>query len=306
MSFSFLYPWVLFFLAIPALLLYWTWWRPGRRLVLPFDHGRPGSGTAWRILIDLAASVAPLLLALAIVLLAGPQKLGEPRDKRVLTNIEICLDISFSMTTPFGDGSRYDTAMQAVDEFLNSRKGDAFGLTFFGNSTMHWVPLTTDVSAIRCAPPFMRPENVPEWFNGTEIGRALRACKEVLSQRQEGDRMIILVTDGLSADLFGGVDMEIARELKADNITVYAVIIGMSTIQDEIVNITQLSGGEALLAGDADAMKTVFQRIDQMKQTRLEKTIGETLDDFVIWSIIGLSLLGMGVTSLFGLRYTPW
>lgn len=306
MSLSFLYPWVLFFLVVPAALLYWTWLRADRRLVLPFDHGRPGKGSGWRFLFTVIESVPPLLLALAIILLAGPQRLGEPKDKRVLTNIELCLDISGSMTAPFGDGSRYDTAMKSLDDFLTYRKGDAFGLTFFGNNTLHWVPLTSDVSAIRCSPPFMRPENAPLWMGGTEIGRALRACSRVLSERQEGDRMIVLVSDGASSDLYFGSDKEIARELRANAITVYAVIIGMGKIQDEIVNITQLTGGEAFLAGDADAMKTIFRRIDQMKLTRLEKTIGETLDDFFLWSVIGLALVGVAVTALFGLRYTPW
>src|SRR3954454_13668358 len=114
------------------------------------------------------------------------------------------------MVAPSGDGSRYDTAMNSVQEFLDYRKGDAFGLTFFGNNVLHWVPLTSDISAIKCAPPFMRPENVPPWLASTEIGRALRACKKVLAQRQEGDRMIILVTDGDSYDLYGGEDQAIA------------------------------------------------------------------------------------------------
>lgn len=306
MNVSFLYPWVLFLLVLPAALLYWTWVRPGRRLVLPFDHGRPGHGAVWQILIGLMESLPPLLLAVALILLAGPQRLGEPKDKRILTNIELCLDVSGSMTAQFGDGSRYDTAMKSLEEFVTYRKGDAFGLTFFGNNTLHWVPLTSDVSAIRCSPPFMRPENLPPWFNGTEIGKALRACSRILSERQEGDRMILLVTDGESFDLHGGNDKEIAREMKANNIAVFAVIIGMSNIQDEIVNITHLTGGEAFLAGDADAMKTIFRRIDQMKQTRLVKSIGETLDDFKLWCILGLSLVGVGVCSLFGLRYTPW
>jgi Ca-activated chloride channel family protein len=309
MSASFLYPWVLFLLVIPAGLLYWTWRRPGRRLTLPFDHGLPGTGSGWRVLMGVMESAPPLLLAVAVVLLAGPQRLGEPRDRRVLTNIEVCLDVSGSMETPFGDGSRYDTAMKSLDDFLTYRKGDAFGLTFFGNNTLHWVPLTSDVSAIRCSPPFMRPENAPPWLGGTDIGKALRSCAKVLSERQEGDRMILLITDGEDPDLAGGNDKEIARELKANNISVYAVIIpeaGVHGIQDEIVTITHLTGGDAFLAGDADALKVIFRRIDQMKQTRVQKTIGETLDDFAPWTVVGLSLAGVGVTSLFGLRYTPW
>jgi Ca-activated chloride channel family protein len=303
---SFIYPWLLLLLLGPLALLVWVWLRAGRRLVLPFDHGQPGTGWGWRLLLGAAESLPPLLLAVAIILLAGPQRYGEPQAKRRLTNIQVCLDISYSMTTEFGDGSRYDTAMKAIDQFLGYRKGDALGLTFFGNSVLHWCPLTSDVSAIRCAPPFMRPENVPEWFNGTEIGRALRACKALLAERQEGDRMILLVTDGESADLFGDNAETIAKEMRDNNITVFATIIGMDRIQDEIVTITHTTGGEAFEAGDPDALKAVFRKIDQMKQAPLEKTIADTLDDFLPCSVIGLSLLGLCGLAAFGVRYSPW
>ncbi len=302
---SFAHWYVLFFLVIPAALLVWVWRRQGRHVVLPFDYAPPG-GRGWEFVLKVAESVPALLLAVVLVLLAGPQKLGEPKEKRALTNIEMCVDISGSMTAAFGDGSRYDAAMKAAEEFCTYRKGDAFGLTFFGNNWLHWCPLTTDVSAFRCALPFMRPENAPPGFGGTEIGKALRACIKVLTPRQEGDRMILLISDGDSFDLHGGNAEAIARELKDNNITVFAVIIAMDRIQDEIITITGSTGGEAFLAGDTDALKVVFKRIDQMKQTRLEKTVAETLDDFFLWSVVGLSLLGACTLTLFGLRYTPW
>jgi Ca-activated chloride channel family protein len=303
---NFLYPLVLLLLVVPAALLVWTWRRRGREVVLPFDHGRPGRGIAWRLLLDLAESVPALLLAVAVVVLAGPQRYGEPTEKRRLTNIELCLDISGSMTAEFGDGSRYDAAMKAVNEFIDFRKGDAIGLTFFGNSTLHWCPLTADPSAIKCAPPFMRPENVPDWFGGTEIGRALRACKQVLVERQQGDRMIVLVTDGQSADLYGNAAETIARELKDANITVFAIIIGLDRIQEEIHTITGITGGEAFLAGDPEVLRTVFRRVDQMRQAPVEKKLADTLDDFRPWCVAGLVLLGLAGAVALGVRYTPW
>jgi Ca-activated chloride channel family protein len=210
------------------------------------------------------------------------------------------------MTTEFGEGSRYDAAMKSVDEFLGYRKGDAVGLTFFGNSVLHWCPLTSDTSAVRCAPPFMRPENVPMWFNGTEIARALRSCKQVLVERQEGDRMIVLLTDGLSADLYGGNAETIARELKDNGITVFAIIIGMDRIQDEIITITHTTGGEAFEAGDPDGLRAVFKRIDQMKQAQIEKMLVDTQDNFRPYCALGLCLLGLCTLTSFVLRYTPW
>ena len=303
---SFTYPLVLISLVVPAALLVGVWRREGRRVVLPFDHGRPGAGRRWRFLINLAESLPALVLAVVVLVLAGPQRFGEPKTKRALTNIELCVDVSGSMTSPFGDGSRYDTSMKEIDEFLNYRKGDAFGLTFFGNNYLHWVPLTSDVSAIRCAPPFMRPEMAPPWMGGTEIGKALRGCKKVLAERQEGDRMVILITDGDSFDLFGGNDLAVAKELKDANIAVFTIIVGYDQIQGEMQNICTLTGGEAFIAGDATALKAVFKRIDQMSQTRLEKTLAEATDWFTPYCIAGLALVGLGTLSLFGLRYTPW
>src|SRR5215212_4246929 len=116
MTLAFAYPLVLFFLVVPALLLAWVWRREGRRVVLPFDHGPAGSGRAWRVLISLAESLPALALAVVIVLLAGPQQFGAPQARRRLTNIELLVDVSGSMGTPFGDGSRYDASMKAIDQ----------------------------------------------------------------------------------------------------------------------------------------------------------------------------------------------
>ena len=73
-----------------------------------------------------------LLLAIAILLLAGPRRFEQPRSEREMTNILFCLDVSGSMTAPFGAGSRYDAAMTSLNDFISFRKGDAFGLTVFG------------------------------------------------------------------------------------------------------------------------------------------------------------------------------
>jgi Ca-activated chloride channel family protein len=246
------------------------------------------------------------LLAIAILLLAGPQTWAEPRSKRSLTNIQFCVDVSGSMTSKFGDGDRYEASMAAINTFLDRRKGDAFGLTFFGNNVLHWVPLTSDISAFRCAPPFMHPRNLPYWFGGTEIAKALEACRKVLVEREEGDRMIVLVTDGYSFDLSGGNDEKTALELKRDNIIVYTVHIADGEIPDEVVRIAAITGGEAFKPEDTASLDRIFERIDSMQKARLEKTQPEASDHFQPWCLAGLALLGLFALTAFGLRYTPW
>jgi Ca-activated chloride channel homolog len=303
---SFAYWPLLFLLVVPLILLAWVWRRHEGRIVLPFDHSQAGPGRVLQVLINLAESLPAVVLALVILLLAGPLRLGEPKTKRALTNIELCVDVSGSMTTPFGDATRYDTSMRAINDFLDYRKGDAFGLTFFGNNYLHWVPLTSDVSAIRCAPPFMRPEIAPPWMNGTEIGRALLGCKKVLMERQEGDRMIVMITDGDSYDFSGGNDLVVAKELRDANIVCYSIHVSDEVVPGEIANVTQLTGGEVYAPDDADALAKVFRKIDEMVPAKLEKTLPESLDFFWPFSIAALSLLGLWVVAQLGLRYTPW
>lgn len=299
-------PWLLLLLALPLLQLCWVWQRQSRRVVLPYDQGLAGSGRLLRAALGLGESLPALLLATAVLLLALPQELAAPKQKRALTNIQFCVDISGSMIAKFGVGNRYDAAMKAINDFLDFRKGDAFGLTFFGNSYLHWVPLTSDPSAFRCSIPFMRPENNVPGFGGTEIGKAVMACREELVARSEGDRMLILVTDGWSSDLDGGNDIEIAKKLKRDGITLFAVNIQESDARGEIVNLSRMTGGEVFNPGDQKALADVFATIDKMTKAKVEQGTAELVDWFWPFAIVGLSVLGLYGLVQLGLRYTPW
>lgn len=299
-------PWMLLLLILPLLQLCWVWRRHGRRVALPFDQGLRGSGWLLRGVLGVGESLPALLVAVAVLILALPQELAAPKQKRALTNIQFCVDISGSMTAQFGSGTRYDASMAAINEFLDYRTGDAFGLTFFGNSYLHWVPLTSDPSAFRCSIPFMRPENRIPGFGGTEIGKAVMACREELVSRSEGDRMIILVTDGWSSDLGGGNEMEIAKKLKRDGITLFAVNIQESEARGEIVNLARLTGGEVFNPGDTEALEGVFKAIDAMSKAELEQTAAELVDWFWPFALAGLCVLGLYGLVQLGVRYTPW
>ena len=67
----------------------------------------------------------------------------------------------------------------------------------------------------------------------------------------------------------------------------------MAIRSDEIVNITRMTGGEVFPVDDPEALKAVFQRIDAMRETKLEKTASELLDNFLPVCLAGLSLLGL-------------
>jgi len=115
-----------------------------------------------------------------------------------------------------------------------------------------------------------------------------------------------LVSDGYSSDLSSGNDIALAEKLAADGIVVYAVHIGGGNPPDEIANITGLTGGDVFEAGDMAGISAVFRHIDQLQETRIERTAPEPQDYFMPYCITGLGIGGLALFSLFGLRYTPW
>jgi len=303
---SFSHPIVLLLLIAPILLCAWEWQRRGHPLVLPFDHAGTRGNPWLRRVVTSAQFLPHLLLAVAIVMLAGPRRLGSPSNERILTNIQFVLDVSGSMTARFGEGTRYDAAMDAIRKFTTFRTGDAFGLTIFGGEVLHWVPLTRDLSAVRMATPFLRPEKMPPFFGGTMIGKALRECKNTLASRPEGDRLIILVTDGESADLGNGQDVEVASELRAEKIVVYMVHVADTAAPAQVHTIAENTGGKVFEASDPSALQEVFAHINTMQPVRLKPSANDYSDWFWPVALAGVVLAGLQMIASFGLRYTPW
>ncbi|MEY3174557.1 MAG: hypothetical protein RLZZ436_2471 [Planctomycetota bacterium] len=304
--FAFERPWVLAALLLPAFLTARLWKHRGREVALPVDFGSHASRSLVGRSITIAESLLPGLLAIAIIIAANPQTTGSPITQRRLTNIMFCVDCSGSMLAAFGDGDRYDASMKAINQFLHFRDGDAFGLTFFAQDVVRWCPLTRDVSAFECSLPFMRPDAQRAIGGGTMIARALSACRGFLEEQEQGDRMVILVSDGQSFDLMNGADEETARELKESRVVLFAIHIGDTEIPAEISSIAQATGGEAFVSGDPAALETVFRRIDAMKPAEIEQIGIEYVDALAPFCTAGLTLALMAAGAAFGLRYTPW
>ena len=94
--------------------------------------------------------------------------------------------------------------------------------------------------------------------------------------------------------------------LIADNVTVYGVHVAGGSIPAPIVDITSKTGGAVFSPGDVEGLAYVFQRIDEMQETRIEKTSSEAIDDYAPWALAAIGLLAAALLASFGLRYTPW
>ncbi len=302
---TFTHPWVLLLLVVPVALA-WTVFARGAGPVLPMDHQGDAGAGRWQRVMRWALggfdAVPLLVMASAIVIIAGPQILKQPKRERLMTNIQICMDVSGSMS-----GRNYQIASEAIEDFTRAREGDAFGLTLFGVAPIRWLPLTKDLQVVRNAMPFANPDNQPSHMGGTAIGAALRFCKSNMEiEATEGDRLIVLVSDGFSFDLGNGEEYEIADELKAAGITVYHIHVDQSDIPSEVVELARGTGGDGFHASDAASLRTVFAHIDRMKPARYASVGTVPMDHFRPFAIATLVLLGLHGIGLMGMRYTPW
>ncbi len=315
----FAYPWVLLGLTVPLVLVVaeWSGRRHTGRARLPFEAEAPKRQRVLSAFIAIAQLGAPMLLVAAILILAGPRSFGESKRTRELTNIQILLDVSGSMRAD--SPRRYDIASNAIERFTHAREGDAIGLTTFGESQLRWVPITKDLEAIRLALPFADPDLQPRGMSGTAIGAALYFAADAMdaeavragSQNEAeggvaGERIIILVSDGMSRDLDGGRHLDVADRLIVGGITLYYLHIGSGLHEPAAYEIASLTGGRGFLARDAATFSTVFATLDTMTKSSFRSEAPkprEFLGPFV-WMAVGAA--GLQLLGLLGLRYTPW
>lgn len=321
---TFLHPQMLALLALPVVLAFWEWVRPGRPIALPFDHGTQRRGLVLRFFVLAANCLPAVLLALAILFVAHPVAFTPPEVERQLTNVQFVLDTSGSMAEAHGSQAngrhrRFDSAMDAIEQFVNYRKGDAFGLTIFSRDFIHWLPLTLDTASIALSKRFIEPNNpkldppemgrhgLPdELWGNTFIGKALLGATSKLAERPKGDRMIILMTDGESSDIKPPRDAEIIASLRAENITVFSILLTEQPVEPALVGITRATGGEVFNAVTPEALATVFQRIDEMKKVVVLEKQPQVVDQYEPFFPPALAALGLSLVALFGVRFTPW
>lgn len=321
---TFQHPHLLGLLALPVILAFWEWVRRGQPMVMPFDHGRQRSGWFLRLMVLTANCLPAALLAVAILFLAHPLTHTPPEVERRLNNVQIVLDTSGSMAEPHGSQAngrhrRFDSAMEAIEQFISHRQGDAFGLTIFSRFFIHWLPLTQDTQSIPLSKRFIEPNNpkldppsmgrhgLPdELWGHTFIGKALHGAADLLAQRPTGDRMIILLTDGESPDILPPLDAAIIEHLQAEKITVFSILLSNDAIQPQLVGICQATGGAAFNALTPEALMSVFKSIDEMKKVVVLQKQPQVIDHYGPFLVPALGVLGAGVLVLFGLRFTPW
>lgn len=282
--------WPLWLLALPLPWLARRWLPPGHStaaaLRVPFGERleavAAAGGSARFGGIGLWAWLAWGLLCLAA---ARPQQLGEPVTPPAHgRQLMLALDLSASMSEPdMTLGSqpvdRLTAAKAVIADFLDRRVGDRIGLLVFGRHAYALAPLTLDRGSVR--------EQLADSVAGlagqeTAIGDALGLSVKRLRGRPEGQRVVILLTDGVNTA--GVLDPLRAAQIARDaGVRVHTIAFGgdgalslfgfqlpMPGAGDEIDEATlqaiaQQTGGRFFRARDTAQLARIYAEIDRLE-----------------------------------------
>ena len=171
-----------------------------------------------------------LTLALMVLALARPQKVGGSRQKVRRGGIEmmILFDVSRSMLAEDVQPNRLAFAKKEVIRLLDMNSGNKVGLVAFAGSSILLSPMTTDMSALKMFLSSLTTDSVST--QGTEFKRALKRAKEAFErggERKNGEstvtRTILIVSDGEDHEE-GAV--KVAEELVKEGIYIFSLAIG--------------------------------------------------------------------------------
>ena len=294
------YPYLLWLLAIPVLLLavyLWKEWkerRPHLRVstITPWEAG---GSTILGIVRHLPEALRLAALCLLVVCIARPR--SKSQMERIDTegiDIILAVDVSTSMLARDFKPDRLSAAKDISIEFIAQRPTDRMGIVVFAGESYTQCPLTTDRATLIN---LMKEVQTDLIEDGTAIGNGLATAVARMKDSDAKSRVVILLTDGVNNR--GEVDPSMAAEIaKTYGIRVYTIGVGregeapypvqtpwgmdvqMMPVQideDLLKQIAAETGGKYFRADDNTKLAEIYAEIGKMEKTRT------TVDSFPVY-----------------------
>lgn len=277
-------------------------------LVIPKKFVR-SSGKITRIIIFLTGVLGWLLISYS---LAGPRlPLGYADNKKEVNDIFFVIDISRSMLAEDFKPNRLEVAKEKIAEFIKLRPKDRIGIIMFSEKAFTLLPLTNDTKLVN---EMITQIKVGLFGGGTNIGDALGLSVARAAQSLADNKVIILLTDGVS-NVGNMTPIQAAQEAQKENIKVYSIGIGgkrdakiptgrgifgmqYQTIpgggidNKTLLEIAKITKGKSYAASNPKALKDVFSEIDKLERTEITssgKMIYKEL--YYLYLVIGVGFL---------------
>ncbi len=304
-----------FLILLLVLPLWWWWRRRARRPAADYSDLGPMAQVAAsrRWVGEVPAGLRSIVLGAWIIGAAGPQTTVAPSEIiREGIAITVVVDVSSSMLAEdFAPSNRLDVAKEQSIAFIRARRSDRIGLVAFAAEALTRVPVTVDYAVLEQAVLDLR---VGELDDGTAIGTAIAIAANRLRRVEGKSKVMVLMTDGENNR--GRIDPRTAAQA-AERVGIRIYTIGIGTEGeartpigtgiggrvryqtlpvriDEVLlrDIADRTGGRYFRATDAEALRSIFQQIDQLEKTPVLTTrFTQHNESYRIPILIGLAAL---------------
>ncbi len=202
---------------------------------------------------------------LALVLaLAGPYQEKAPLLTPSGRDLVVALDLSASMgetDMSRGEITRIELIRGILGDFMRGRRGDRVSLIGFGTEAYIISPLTFDNGA---AADMLNELTIGLPGRRTDLGQAIGLSVQMLRKEPEGDRVLILISDGETN--VGGLAAMDAAKLAADA-GVKIFIIGFAkeidvASEQQMQEIAIATDGQFYAATSPTLLQSIYREID--------------------------------------------
>jgi len=268
-------------------------------------------------------------VALLIMAMARPQtgrKHTEVRTEGI--DIVLVLDTSGSMQALDLDAdrpinrrrNRLEIAKSVVDDFVQGRQNDQIGLVVFGSEAFTQCPLTLDHGILAT---FLERVAVGMAGDATAIGSAVGTAVKRLRDSQAESKVIILLTDGRNNA--GSLDPRKAAEIaETFGIKIYAIgagtrgkapfvvdsFFGKQVVYESVEiddtmleEIARRTGGAYYRAEDQEALRSIYDEIDQLERTEITTNTYMEYNERFRWFLLPAVALLLFEVVLLGTRF---
>ena len=264
-------------------------------------------------------TIGGICLGLIIIALARPQKeIIHQQQWSEGIDILMVLDVSESMKLKDVQPNRLELSKEVLENFMNKRPYDRFGLVVFAGDAYTYCPLTTDH---KMAKKILRSASTDLISNqGTAMGVAIGVGINRLLQSDNKSKVIIMVSDGENTS--GVLDPIVAAKLAYEKkIKIYTFSIGKegsvaygtnttgqtvyaySQPDDKsLKEIANITGGKFYKATNKKALASFFHQLDGLEKSEIKTLSGQGYQDvyrmYLYWALVFFLLL-TGLRSTF-------